>query len=78
MRCAAAGALSYQAITPMLSVVTVVLEHDPDLGTRLALVSAMRLRKRQEPSLAALLAWAAEHDPAPEVRRAATSAATPS
>jgi hypothetical protein len=53
-----------------------MLEHDPDISTRLELVSALRLRKRQEPSLVALLTWAAEHDPAPEVRRAAKGAAS--
>ena len=78
VRRAAASALSYRAITPMLSVVTLVLQHDPDASTRLALVSALRLRKRQEPGLASLLAWAAEHDPAPEVRNAARGAAAPS
>jgi hypothetical protein len=78
VRRAAASALSYRAITPMLSVVTLVLHNDPDPSTRLALVAALRLRKRAEPGLAELLAWAAEHDPAPEVRNAARSAAAPS
>jgi hypothetical protein len=78
VRRAAAGALSYRAITPMLSAVTLVLQHDPDATTRLALVTALRLRKRQEPALGGLLSWAAEHDPAVEVRNAAKGAAAPS
>jgi hypothetical protein len=78
VRRAAASALSYRAITPMLAAVTLVLHNDPDATTRLALVTALRLRKRAEPALVDLLAWAAEHDPAPEVRNAAKGAAAPS
>lgn len=74
VRRAAAGALAYRAITPVLPLVTLVLQHDPDVDTRLELVTALRLRKRHEPRLVELLAWAAEHDPAVEVRNAARSA----
>jgi hypothetical protein len=78
VRRAAAGALAYRAITPLLPLVTLVLQHDPDVGTRLELVTALVLRRRQEPGLAPLVAWAAEHDPAAEVRSAARRAAGPS
>jgi hypothetical protein len=74
VRGAAAGALAYRAITPMLSLVTRVLQADPDVGVRLELVAALQLRKRQEPGLASLLVWAAEHDSAAEVRSAAKDA----
>jgi HEAT repeat protein len=74
VRRAAAGALAYRAITPLLPLVTLVLQHDVDVETRLAVVMALVLRKRQEPRLADLLAWAAEHDPAAEVRSAARRA----
>jgi hypothetical protein len=74
VRRAAAGALAYRAITPMLALVTATLEHDADVDTRLQLVTALKLRKREEPLLAELLAWAAAHDPAEEVRSAAQSA----
>jgi hypothetical protein len=77
VRRAAAGALAYRAIAPMRALVTLVLQHDPDVGTRLALVTALQLRKRQEPDLIELLAWAAEHDPAAEVKSAAKSAVAP-
>ncbi len=73
VRRAAAGALSYRSITPMLALVTLVMKQDPDVGTRLALVGAMQLRKRQEPDLVELLAWAAANDPAAEVQSAAKS-----
>ncbi len=71
VRRAAAGALSYRSITPMLSLVTLMMKQDPDVATRLALVGSMQLRKRQEPNLVELLAWAAANDPAAEVKNAA-------
>lgn len=74
VRRAAAGALPYRAITPMLAAVTLVLQHDPDVATRLELVTAMQLRRTQEPGLVTPLAWAAQHDPAEQVRSAARSA----
>jgi hypothetical protein len=73
VRRAAAGALAYRAITPMLQLVTLLVQHDPDAGTRLELVSALKLRVRQEPGLASLLAWAAANDPSADVRSAAQS-----
>jgi hypothetical protein len=42
--------------------------------TRLALVTSLQLRKRQEPNLAELLSWAAQNDPAAEVKSAAKTA----
>ena len=74
VRRAAAGALAYRAITPMLSLVSAVLQHDADVSTRLQLVSALKLRKRQEPGLGDLLSWSAANDPAAEVRSAAKTA----
>lgn len=74
VRQAAAGALAYRAVTPMLSLVTTMLKQEPDVATRLALVGALQLRKRQEPQLATLLAWSAANDPADEVKSAATTA----
>jgi hypothetical protein len=59
----------------MRALVTRTLQGDPDVGTRLELVAALQLRKRQEPELVELLAWAAEHDPSAEVRDAARRAA---
>ncbi|HWO17190.1 MAG TPA: HEAT repeat domain-containing protein [Kofleriaceae bacterium] len=74
VRRAAAGALAYHAITPMQSLVTAMLKQDPDVGTRLALVGSLQLRKRQEPALLELLQWSAANDPAAEVKGAAKTA----
>ncbi len=74
VRRAAAGTLTYRAITPLRSLVALVLQKDPDVSTRLELVNAIRLRKRQEPALVDLLAWSAANDPVAEVKNAAKGA----
>src|SRR6185436_8128877 len=58
VRRAAASALSYRGITPFLPLVTLLLQHDLDVDTRIQLVIALRLRKRHEPAAGELLAWA--------------------
>jgi hypothetical protein len=74
VRRAAASTLAYRAITPLRSIVSLMLQKDPDVSTRLELVNALKLRKRQEPDLVELLAWSAANDPSADVKSSAKGA----
>ncbi len=74
VRRAAAGTLLFRSITPLLGPVTHALQTDADVAVRLSIVSAMAQQLAQAPGLASALQWSADHDPAPQVRKAAQTA----
>jgi hypothetical protein len=74
VRRAAVGTLAFRSITPLLPAVTRVLQGDPDVTVRLSIVSAMALRRQQDPGVLSDLRWAAAHDTDPSVRQAAQGA----
>ncbi|MFT3774916.1 MAG: HEAT repeat domain-containing protein [Minicystis sp.] len=71
---AAAAALSFRAITPLLPTIEAIMKSDASEDLRLALVKSMWSRRKQDAGVMAVLTWTAAHDPSEKVRDAASKA----
>jgi HEAT repeat protein len=74
VRSEAVFAATYRALDPMLPVLQGALQRDPESHVRLRVIELLGLRRGESASCDPLLAWAAQHDRDPEVRKAASQA----
>ena len=68
VRTAAVGTVPFRPVAPVFSTLEELLHKEHEVSVRLAIVNALNMKRKEDPSVDVALTWAAEKDPSSAVK----------